>query len=174
MLELDRLAIVDREDPVATADDVDDPRLRFACRASLIRGIDGPEGEVKVIRILDQGGPASCRPEPGRQGRLQIECRESGFEVARRRPVDVDPEQGVLAEVFRQPFGDIDVTIVTVGVVQARLWRALGDGCQRSDPSSSAPTRDRIARPYWRTFIARSAPCSVAAMSVGRAVAVGR
>ena len=56
-LELDGWPVMDGQDPVATADDVDDPCGRGSSAvADLVRRVDGPQDEMDVIRILRQVG----------------------------------------------------------------------------------------------------------------------
>ena len=99
---------------------------RLVGGADLGRRVDGPQGEVEVIRILRQVGPSPRRGQARREGRLQRERRGCRFElVAVGRAIDVDPEQVALAEPFRQALGEVDVAVVAVRVVQARPRAAV-------------------------------------------------
>jgi len=149
-LEFGGRAVVHGEDPVATADDIDDPGRRRLGRSAALGGrVDGAQGEVEVVGVFRQVGPSRRRDELRGEGRFQVERLGGRSEVVTaRRPIDVDPEQLALVEARRQSFGKVDVAILTVRIVQARPQAAVWDGGQRIDPRSIAPTIARIASPY--------------------------
>ena len=149
-------AVVDGDHPVPTADDVDRPGDRVALRVTVRFGVDREQDQVDGAGVLGQVRTFRRRGEAVDQPGLHAGRRGHAREVLRRATVEVDPEELVVLEAAGHALGQLDLTILPVGVVQARLRAARGAGRrdQRYAVSRTATMMARIAIPYCKTVIA--------------------
>ena len=108
--------------------------------------VHGFKGEAKIVADW----------EKKYRTRISSVAQNHVREVVRRATVEVDPEELVVLEAARHALGQLDLTILPVGVVQARLRAARGAGRrdQRYAVSRTATMMARIAIPYCKTVIA--------------------
>jgi hypothetical protein len=114
-----------------------------------------------VLRAGQLGAaPLRCESFPVGLGKVQqVRYLAQGVIVP---PVDVDPEQLVLAKLVEVDIGQLDRLVVAVRVEQPG-----GDRAQWTRASSAAAITAMTAVRYWRTSIARSDVGSVSSMANG-------
>jgi len=111
-----------------------------------------------VFGVGGQVGPAGRLRQALDQRRLQPDGLADGGEVLLVSTIEVDPGQLAVLEPTDQTLAELDLAIVTVGVVQPDLRpdRRLPEGVQRIAARRTTTTIARAAMPYCRTSIARS------------------
>ena len=114
------------------------------------------QDQVDGIGILGQVRAFGRRGEAVDQPGVHAGRRGHAREVLRRATVEVDPEELAVLETAGHALRQLDLAILAVGVVQARLRaaRGAGRGDQRYAVSRTATMMARIAIPYCRTVIA--------------------
>jgi hypothetical protein len=151
---------MDRQDDVPLRDQIDLPPLQT--RRLLVRGLESLEGQVEPILRPGQlgAGPFRCESRSFAPGKVEQVCHGTKGPVV--APVDVDPEELVLAELRDVDVGEVDRLVVAVRVEQPG-----GDGAQGTRASSAAAITAITAVRYWRSSIARSDVGSVSSIANG-------
>jgi hypothetical protein len=123
---------------------------------------------MEMLRVLRQIGAGRIFREALHQTRFETDrCADRG-EVVRRAILEVDPEQLAFADVLAEARRQIDLTVLSVGVIEADARPAValvGDGDQWTTASRIATSAAMNAVPYWSTSIDRST-CSLVGLSI--------